>query len=249
MTVTQNNTDSSASNPAPAAGTTNNPTNDGSNTNVTESKETQQPANQETPNPATEGDKNPEAKPEEKKPDEQSDSDKKPEDDKKEVEEPADYSKLTFKNPEAIDQELFKEATDIFGEGKIKGETAQKLVQLQEKAIEKIETKYRDDYQKTTEGWKEESQKDPEIGGKNYETNMSVVAKAVKAFGTPEFKKFVDDYGFGNHPEFLRFAYRAGLTVKEDSSGATLGLGGNPPSKSGTRAERMYPNAPSSGQF
>jgi len=182
-----------------------------------------------------------EVKPEDKKPEDE----KEVKDDKDEEDEvDRDYSKLTFKDPENIDQDLLKEATEVFGESKLSVEQAQKLIQLQEKFLEKTHARY---YEQV-DGWIKEGKKDPEFGGKDYEKNMAAVNKAFTTYGSESLGKFLDDYRFGDHPEVIRMFYRIGQTLTEDSK-AGAGIGKKPSSDGKTLAERMYPNSPSSGQF
>jgi len=182
-----------------------------------------------------------EVKPEDKKPEDE----KEVKDDKDEEDEvDRDYSKLTFKDPENIDQDLLKEATEVFGESKLSVEQAQKLIQLQEKFVEKTRARY---YEQV-DGWIKEGKKDPEFGGKDYEKNMAAVNKAFTTYGSESLGKFLDDYRFGDHPEVIRMFYRIGQTLTEDSK-AGAGIGKKPSSDGKTLAERMYPNSPSSGQF
>jgi len=182
-----------------------------------------------------------EVKPEDKKPEDE----KEVKDDKDEEDEvDRDYSKLTFKDPENIDQDLLKEATEVFGESKLSVEQAQKLIQLQEKFLEKTRARYHEQ----VDGWIKEGKKDPEFGGKDYEKNMAAVNKAFTTYGSESLGKFLDDYRFGDHPEVIRMFYRIGQTLTEDSK-AGAGIGKKPSSDGKTLAERMYPNSPSSGQF
>jgi len=155
-----------------------------------------------------------------------------------------DYSKLTFKDPENIDQDLLKEATEIFGESKISVEQAQKIVQLQEKASQKAILAY----QNTVEGWIKESKSDPEIGGKDFEKNKAAANLAFKTYGSESLGKFLDDYRFGDHPEVVKMFARIGKTLKEDPHAAS-GMGKKPSSDGKTLAERMYPSNRSDGQF
>lgn len=185
-----------------------------------------------------------EVKPEDQKPKDEKEAKDDKEEEEEEDEVDRDYSKLTFKDPENIDQDLLKEATEVFGESKLSVEQAQKLVQLQEKFIEKTHARYH----KQVDGWIKEAKKDPEFGGKDYEKNMAAVNKAFKEYGSESLGKFLDDYRFGDHPEVIRMFYRIGQTLTEDSK-AGAGIGKKPSSDGKTLAERMYPNSPSSGQF
>lgn len=246
-TETQNNTDVAAADSNKQVGSESQ--SDSSQTNAQpESKTTPESNLEAKSNEEKKGDEadksKTEVKPEDKKPEDE----KKVKDNKEEEEEEdevdRDYSKLTFKDPENIDQDLLKEATEVFGESKLSVEQAQKLIQLQEKFIEKTHAKYHEQ----VDGWIKEGKKDPEFGGKDYEKNMAAVNKAFTTYGSEALGKFLDDYRFGDHPEVIRMFYRIGQTLTEDSK-AGAGIGKKPSSDGKTLAERMYPNSPSSGQF
>lgn len=256
-TDTQNNTDSSASD------STNNQVgsenqNDSGVQNLTEgqpnseatesaseqNKENEDKKGSESGKEESDKSKSGEESKDKKSGEEDKDKDKKDDEEEEEEEVDRDYSKLTFKDSENIDQDLLKEATEIFGEFNLSVEQAQKLIGLQEKFIEKNSARYYE----TVDGWIKEAKKDPEYGGKDFDKNMAAVNKAFKAYGSDALGKFLDDYRFGDHPEVIRMFYRIGLTVKEDSK-AGAGIGKKPSSDGKTLAERMYPNSPSSGQF
>jgi hypothetical protein len=243
-TETQNNTDVAAADSNKQVGSESQ--SDSSQTNAQPESKTTPESNLEVKsNEEKKGDESDkpktEVKPEDKKPEDE----KEVKDDKDEEDEvDRDYSKLTFKDPENIDQDLLKEATEVFGESKLSVEQAQKLIQLQEKFLEKTHARYHE----TVDGWIKEGKKDPEFGGKDYEKNMAAVNKAFTTYGSESLGKFLDDYRFGDHPEVIRMFYRIGQTLTEDSK-AGAGIGKKPSSDGKTLAERMYPNSPSSGQF
>lgn len=243
-TETQNNTDVAAADSNKQVGSESQ--SDSSQTNAQPESKTTPESNLEVKsNEEKKGDESDkpktEVKPEDKKPEDE----KEVKDDKDEEDEvDRDYSKLTFKDPENIDQDLLKEATEVFGESKLSVEQAQKLIQLQEKFLEKTHARYHEQ----VDGWIKEGKKDPEFGGKDYEKNMAAVNKAFTTYGSESLGKFLDDYRFGDHPEVIRMFYRIGQTLTEDSK-AGAGIGKKPSSDEKTLAERMYPNSPSSGQF
>jgi hypothetical protein len=44
-----------------------------------------------------------------------------------------------------------------------------------------------------------------------------VAKKALDAFGTAELRSLLNESGLGNHPEVIRFMFRAGKAISEDS--------------------------------
>lgn len=69
----------------------------------------------------------------------------------------------------------------------------------------------------TVKGWADSSKSDPEFGGPQMAANMGVAARALKNYGSTELNELLDAYGIGNHPAFIRFAYRAGKGLAEDT--------------------------------
>lgn len=65
--------------------------------------------------------------------------------------------------------------------------------------------------------WIEQVKIDKEIGGIHFEKNLKLAQSAVSKFATPEFKKALDDSGFGNHPELVRVFARIGKAMSSDS--------------------------------
>ena len=70
-----------------------------------------------------------------------------------------------------------------------------------------------------------QARKDPEIGGGKYPESLASGKQAISKFGTPEFRKMLNHYGVGNHPEMIRFLARVGQATGETtippSGGAT----------------------------
>ena len=58
---------------------------------------------------------------------------------------------------------------------------------------------------------------DDEFGGETFDANLKVAKSALDAFGTDPFKQLLSESGLGNHPEVIRFMYRAGKAISEDS--------------------------------
>tara|TARA_R100000149_G_C5819518_1_gene99431 strand:- start:86 stop:739 length:654 start_codon:yes stop_codon:yes gene_type:complete len=65
--------------------------------------------------------------------------------------------------------------------------------------------------------WANQSQSDKEFGGENLSANLQVAKTALDAFGSDSLKSLLAETGFGNHPEIIRFMYKAGKAISEDS--------------------------------
>lgn len=64
--------------------------------------------------------------------------------------------------------------------------------------------------------WIESSRSDKEFGGDKLTENLSTAKKALDQFGTPELRSLLNESGLGNHPEFIRFMFRAGKSIAQD---------------------------------
>ena len=65
--------------------------------------------------------------------------------------------------------------------------------------------------------WAADSQADKEFGGENLAANLEIAKKSLDAFGSDSLKSLLAETGFGNHPEIIRFMYKAGKAISEDS--------------------------------
>jgi hypothetical protein len=125
-----------------------------------------------------------------------------------------DYEDLKAPDGFVIDETLKAEFTPIAKE-----------LGLSTKGVEKlIDYKAKLDKQ-TVENWgnhlsqlKEQAKADPEIGGAKYNPTLQAAIQARDKFGTPGFKKMLNDYGVGAHPEMIRFLSKVQATMGEKPS-------------------------------
>lgn len=92
----------------------------------------------------------------------------------------------------------------------------------------------------TVKAWAEDCKNDKELGGDKFDENRGIAKSAVDTFGSPEFKAILNASGWGNHPEFMRFALKIGKALGDDSvlrNGQGADGSGDIP-----LAKRMYPN-------
>lgn len=130
---------------------------------------------------------------------------------KPEVKAPEKYE---FKMPEgmALDAKAVEAFEPIARELDLTQEQAQKLVDLQAASVkQQVEA-----WQGTIKGWADAARADKEIGGANLDASLNAGKAFLKAYGTPELSKVLDDYGIGNHPEVIRAFAKAGMAMSED---------------------------------
>jgi hypothetical protein len=102
-------------------------------------------------------------------------------------------------------------------EHKLSQEAAQKVVDLQAETLKTQRQSLQDEYKRTTETWLGAAKADKEIGGDAFNRNVEISRRVVDRFASPEFKKALNETGFGNHPELLRTFVRIGQAMAEDT--------------------------------
>ena len=124
--------------------------------------------------------------------------------------------KYEFKAPEGqeFDAEIIGSFSEIAKELNLTQEAAQKLLdtmgpRIAERQMGQLEAIRND--------WAQASQTDKEFGGDKLQENLAVAKKALDSFGTPELRALLNESGLGNNPEVIRFMYRAGKSISEDT--------------------------------
>ena len=69
----------------------------------------------------------------------------------------------------------------------------------------------------TRQKWIDACTADKEFGGPNLQQNLAVAKRAMDEMGGPEFIRMLAETGMGSHPEVVRFVYRAGKAISEDT--------------------------------
>lgn len=120
-----------------------------------------------------------------------------------------------FKAPEGrvFDSEVIAEYSKVAKELNLSQEAAQRVLdavgpKLAERQAAQIEA--------VRNGWADNSKADKEFGGDKLTENLGVAKKALDQFGTAELRSLLNESGLGNHPEVIRFMYRAGKAISED---------------------------------
>lgn len=122
----------------------------------------------------------------------------------------------------------------IAKESGLSQDAAQKMVDLYVKA----EQQRMENWQGIQKEWVETAKADKEYGGAKFNENITVAAGVINKYGTPELRKAMDDYGIGNHPEFIRFCVKVGKSMAEDNHVS----GQASATKDADPAKTLYPN-------
>lgn len=154
---------------------------------------------------------------------------------------PDEYTEFTLPEGIEADTDLMTGFKALAKELKLTQSQAQKLVDLQAGALKQAADAAE---QQSAQGWKDlmsewtkATQSDQEYGGDKLEQSTGLIARGIKAFGTPEFNEMLITTGAGNHPEMNRFLYRLGKAISDDQ--VLIGTQGAPQL---SREQRMYPS-------
>ena len=144
--------------------------------------------------------------------------------------------------PQELDSEVLTAFGDVAKELDLPQEDAQKVLNKVAPVIQERQAKM---LEQVRADWANESQSDEEFGGEALTENLNVAKQALDAFGTDAFKSLLQETGFGNHPEIIRFMYRAGKAISEDEYvGSSQGAarGSNVPQDFNGIANALYSN-------
>lgn len=137
---------------------------------------------------------------------------------------PEAYELATPEGFEKLDDDIVAAATPVFKDLGLSNEQANKIMPLAGQFAQKIvadrDQQFLGQIMEQRKSWLEEAKADKEIGGQNWDASLTDSGRALDRLGFPKgspLRTALDDSGFGNHPEMLRFFARAGKAIGEDS--------------------------------
>lgn len=145
--------------------------------------------------------------------------------------------KYEFQAPEGqvFDDAVLTAYSEVAKELNLSQDDAQKLL---DKVAPVMHARQQEQIAAVQEQWTEAARTDKEFGGEKLQENLSVAKKALDAFATPELKSLLNEAGLGNHPEVIRFMYRAGKSISEDR----IVIGQQVPGSDKSLADKLYSN-------
>lgn len=137
--------------------------------------------------------------------------------------------------------EIIADFSEIAKELNLTQDAAQKLL---DKMAPSIEARQTQQVEQIRNEWAAQAQVDKEFGGEKLQENLAVAKKALDNFGTPELRALLNESGLGNNPEVIRFMFRAGKAISEDTyvgntSGTSTKAG---PADFNSKAAALYTN-------
>jgi len=136
-----------------------------------------------------------------------------------------EFNRQVADAPNELDPEVVTAFGEVAKDLNLPQEAAQKVL---DKVAPVIQARQAKAIEEAKAGWANDSQADQEFGGENFDSNLTVAKSALDTFGNDALKSLLAETGFGNHPEIIRFMYRAGQAISEDSYvGNSEGAKGN----------------------
>lgn len=135
---------------------------------------------------------------------------------------------LELKLPDGFvkDEVVLGEFQGLAKELGLKGEHAQKLVDLHVKMQESFIAQVQQEQAAQAAEWRKQVESDTATYGKQpYEAIVATATRAMERYGTPELRQVLNDTGLGNHPALIKFVYGIGKSMREDSVAGTSGPG------------------------
>lgn len=151
---------------------------------------------------------------------------------------PIEYGEFAAAEGVTLDQDAVGEFKALASDAKLTQEQAQKVVDIGVKLQQKWAAQQTQAMETARTQWAEASNTDKEFGGEKLAENLAVAKAALDKFGSPELKQLLNDSGLGNHPEVIRFFYRAGRAISDDR----LIGGGNGPGPATDPATVLFPS-------
>lgn len=130
-----------------------------------------------------------------------------------------------FNLPEGmtLDEAMVAQATPILKRLNVSQEDAQELVSIvadrMKQAVDGSLAQQRDGFVNLQKEWKAAALADAELGNgdaKALQTKLGGAKDVLKQFGSSEFRSQVNEWGWANSPEFIRFLHRIRSSLSDD---------------------------------
>jgi hypothetical protein len=152
---------------------------------------------------------------------------------------PVEYGEFAIPEGATYDPEIGAEFTAAAKELGLSKDQAQGLVDLGAKMQTQMLAAQAAHIETVSAQWADEARSDKEIGGENFEANLSIAKLALDHVASPALIEQLNTTGLGNHPDMIRALYRMGKLLKEDGQ---LKVENTPGDSKVSIAQQLYPN-------
>lgn len=134
---------------------------------------------------------------------------------------------------------------EIEANAKAKGlsqEDAQKMVDGKEADFDRFNQRQQEAYQAKMAEWRAAAEADKEIAGtdgKAFKENVELAHRGLKMVANDSVMKFLNESGWGNHPDAIKMFMRIGKLFADDK--AVLDGKSSPPGKKTSREQKLFP--------
>jgi len=151
---------------------------------------------------------------------------------------PETYADFSLPEGMEVNKDALAEASGLFKEFNLTQEQAQKLVDFEAKTKAGEMEKSQEAWSNAMQEWRKAAKSDSEIGGEAFTANVAVAKGAIKAFGNEKFSEMLEITGASDHPEMVRFLFKVGNAIKDDS----ILQGSNTSSAEKSQANKLFPD-------
>lgn len=153
---------------------------------------------------------------------------------------PEAYEDFVVPDGVVLNTEVLEEFKAIGKELNLPQEAAQKVADLGVKLSQQWAQAQADNVVQLRKEWVATVTNDPEIGGDKLAENLAIAKKAIATFGGEGLNTLLNDYGFGDNPDFVRFALNVGKAISEDG---LVTATGEPKAAPKSTANVFFPDA------
>jgi hypothetical protein len=149
---------------------------------------------------------------------------------------------LKLPDGSALDPKVVEATVAFAKEHKIAPEVAQKLLETRDADRKAYSDHIQAEFDQRVQKWETDAKADPELAGKDgkqFDTNVQLAMRARDKFANPALRQLLNETGFGNHPEVIKFFVRVGAAMKEDTF---IPPGAPPPPPAKDVSELFYPS-------
>ena len=116
---------------------------------------------------------------------------------------------------------------------------ANKIAQRENSLLSAYVDKQQKEHEALVNSWAKTIETDPIVGGSKFKANVDYANQVVNKFGGEDFKKLLNESGYGNHPELFKVFAKIGEAMKNDEfiQGAS-----NAPKKERSLEDIFYPS-------
>lgn len=116
-----------------------------------------------------------------------------------------------------VSEASMKEIESFAKENSLSKEAATKLLERENSAVQNFIDKQEQELNNQLDQWREEVINDPTIGGENLKLTTERARRVVQEFGSQEFIDILNDTGYGDNIEVVRFLSKIGKQMSEDT--------------------------------